>query len=185
MEREFSLFETSWPQLAEVALSAALAYAAIVVIIRVSGARTTAQLNSFDWIVNVIVGSLAASGILLEDVSLLASLTGIIVLVALQYTLARLTQHFKPFEKLVKDEPVMLTHKGRYLREAMRRTRISEDEIMTALRGEGHTSVEDANWVILETNGTLSVIPRDENKSLETVEALERVAKPGLRDALS
>lgn len=180
MESEFSLFETSWPQLAEIALSAVIVYIAIVVVIRVSGARTTAQLNSFDWIVNVIVGSLAASGILLEDVSVIAAMTAIIVLVGLQFVIARLSQRFTMFERLVKDEPVLLTHKGQLLKEAMRQSRISRDEILTALRDSGLTRIEDANWVILETNGELNVIPRNPDRKLEHEEALENVSKPGL-----
>ena len=180
MDREFSLFETSWPQLAEVALSAVLAYIAIVVVIRVSGARTTAQLNSFDWIVNVIVGSLAASGILLEDVSIIAAITAIVVLVALQFVLSIASQRFTVFEKLVKNEPVLLTHKGQLLEKAMRQSRVSRDEILTALRDSGLTRIEDANWVILETNGTLSVIPRDPDRRLDREDALENVRTPGL-----
>ena len=56
----------------------------------------------------------------------------------------------------------MLTHKGEYLRDAMARTRISEEEIKTALRAAGITANSDANWVVLETNGTMSVIPRQD-----------------------
>lgn len=183
MEREFSLIETSWAQLGEVALSALLAYVAIVVVTRVSGARTTAQLNAFDWIVNVMVGSLAASAILLEDVSLLSALVAITVIVALQFALSALSQTFAPFEKAVKDEPTLLTHNGQLLEAAMRETRVSKDEIYTALRAEGMTDLADANWVILETNGTLSVIPRDANLNADQEAALEDVDAPQFETA--
>ena len=59
-------------------------------------------------------------------------------------------------------EPTLLTHKGEYLRDAMARTRLSEEEIKTALRAAGITANLDANWVVLETNGTISVIPRQD-----------------------
>lgn len=183
MEREISLFETSWPQLAEIAMAAVAVYFAVIVVVRVNGARTTSELNSFDWIINVVVGSIAASGILLEDISLPAALTAIVVLTALQYMLTRLTRASRKVSAVVKDEPVLLTHKGRYLQQAMTQTRISQDEILGVLRSHGYTSVEDANWVILETNGSLSVIPRDDSIALGNAEALQNVSKPGLEGA--
>ena len=175
---QFSLFETSWPQLAEVALAALLAYFAIILIVRVNGSRTTSQLNSFDWIINVMIGSLAASGVRLEDGSILEALAAIVVLSGLQFTLTWVTQRSRAAEKVVKQEPVLLTHKGEFLDEAMSRTRISEDEIMTALRSNGMTSAEDANWVILETNGTLSVIPRQDDLTIERAEAVRGIRMP-------
>ncbi|GAA5047347.1 hypothetical protein GCM10023208_03610 [Erythrobacter westpacificensis] len=170
---EFSLFETSWAQLGEVALAAVLAYLAIILIVRVNGSRTTSQLNSFDWIINVMIGSLAASGVLLEDVSLLAALVAIVVLTGLQFLLTWITRKSSTAEAVVKQEPVLLTHKGQFLEQAMTKTRISKDEIMTALRGNGMTSVRDANWVVLETNGTLSVIPRQDDLSIEDADAVK------------
>ncbi|WP_120076499.1 DUF421 domain-containing protein [Aurantiacibacter odishensis] len=169
----FSLFETSWSQLGEVALAAVLAYLAIILIVRVNGSRTTSQLNSFDWIINVMIGSLAASGVLLEDVSLLAALVAIVVLTGLQFLLTWVTRKSSAAEAVVKQEPVLLTHKGQFLERAMTKTRISKDEIMTALRGNGMTSVRDANWVVLETNGTLSVIPRQDDLSIEDADAVK------------
>lgn len=172
---QFSLFETSWPQLAEVALAALIAYFAIILIVRVNGSRTTSQLNSFDWIVNVMIGSLAASGVMLEDVSILEALMAIAVLASLQFALTWLTQKSKTASGVVKQEPVLLTHKGEFLDRAMTKTRISKDEVMTALRGKGMTSVEDANWVILETNGTLSIIPRQDDLTIDGAEAIRGI----------
>ncbi len=180
MEREFSLFETSFPQLAEVALTAVLAYFAIILIVRVNGSRTTAELNSFDWIINVMIGSLAASGVVLEAVSLLDALLAIVVLTGLQFALTWLTQRYEVANNIVKAQPVLLSHKGEYLEDAMRETRVSEDEIMTVLRENGMTSLADANWVILETNGQLSVIPANAAQSVDAVDTLRRVKKPDL-----
>lgn len=174
-ESEFSLFETSWQQLGEVALAAVLAYFAIVLVVRINGSRTTSQLNSFDWIINVVIGSLAASGVMLEDVSILSALVAIVVLTSLQFLLTRITYNFSLAQKVVKQEPVLLTHKGEFLERAMTQSRISKDEIMTALRANGMTSVRDANWVVLETNGTLSVIPRQDDLSIEEADAVKGI----------
>ena len=128
--------------------------------VRLVGKRTTSEFNNFDWIVNVAVGSLAASGVLLKNVASLDAITAIVVIACCQVVTTKLVLKSDLASKIVKAEPTLLTHKGTYLREAMKRTRVSEEEIRTALRNAGVTKNAEANWVVLETNGTLSVIPR-------------------------
>lgn len=55
----------SWNDIGDAVLSAILFYILIVLAVRLFGKRSTAQLNNFDWIINITVGSLVASGILL------------------------------------------------------------------------------------------------------------------------
>ena len=152
----------SWNDIADTVLSAVLFYFVIVVVVRLAGKRSTSQLNNFDWIINVAVGSLAASGILLDSVPALRAVAAIITISVLQYALTKLVQKFDRVARIVKASPTMLTHKGEFLHEAMDRTRISEEEICSILREHGLTDADDANWVILETDGRLTVIPRQE-----------------------
>ena len=146
----------------EISANAFLFYILIIVMVRVVGKRTTSEFNNFDWIINVAVGSLAASGILLRNVASVDAIAAVVVLAACQYITTKLVLRSDDVADVVKAEPTLLTHKGEYLRDAMARTRISEEEIKTALRAAGITANTDANWVVLETNGTMSVIPRQD-----------------------
>ena len=105
------------------------------------------------------------------------AIAAIVVLAACQYITTKLVQRSRTIANIVKAEPTLLTHKGEYLRDAMLRTRISEEEIKTALRQNGITHNADANWVVLETNGQLSVIPRQDVAWAEA-EALSDVHAP-------
>ena len=60
---------SGWPRIVEIAGNAFLFYALIIVMVRMVGKRTTSELNNFDWIINVMIGSLAASGVLLRNVA--------------------------------------------------------------------------------------------------------------------
>ena len=146
----------------EISANALLFYILIIVMVRIVGKRTTSEFNNFDWIINVAVGSLAASGILLRNVASIDAIAAIVVLAACQFVTTKLVMRSDVVGDVVKAEPTLLTHKGEYLRDAMARTRISEEEIKTALRAAGITANCDANWVVLETNGTMSVIPRQD-----------------------
>ena len=160
-----------------VSANAFLFYILIIVMVRLVGKRTTSEFNNFDWIINVAVGSLAASGILLRNVASVDAIAAIVVLAACQFVTTKLVMRSDDVADVVKAEPTLLTHKGEYLRDAMTRTRISEEEIKMALRAAGITANSDANWVVLETNGTMSVIPR-QDVQWEEADALSDVNCP-------
>lgn len=150
----------SWGEIFDTALSALLFYILIVAMVRMVGKRATAQLNNFDWIVNITVGSLAASGILLKNVPALRAVVAIAVIALLQVFITILARRVSWVSKLVKAEPTLLVDKGAYLQPALRKTRIAEEEVCAALRSHGLARVDDASWVILETDGQMSVIPK-------------------------
>ena len=167
----------SWNDIGDAALSAVLFYALIVVAVRLFGKRSTAQLNNFDWIINITVGSLAASGILLDSVPALRATVAIVVIMALQFLMTWLVLRYEFVANLVKASPTLLTHKGVFLKSAMRSTRVSEEEILSVLREHGMVT-NDANWVVLETDGRMTVIPKNEIE-LEDAQTMVNVERPG------
>ena len=161
---------SSWTELAQIAIGAAFFYVLVVALVRVLGKRTTSQMNNFDWIISIAVGSLAASGILLKNVA-------IAVLAALQYATTRLVLKSSRFSNLVKAQSTLLTHRGEFLTDAMKAVRVSEEEILAVLRSHGMRDPKDANWVILETNGEMSVIFKSD-KTIDNHGVMDKVAKP-------
>ena len=149
----------SFERLADIALSALAVYVTVVVLVRLSGKRSTSKMNNFDWIVTVAAGGLTASGILLESVSVADAAVALASLLGLQWATTRLTLESAWFCQLVKPRPALLVHRGVLLEDAMRRTRVSKAEIHAALREAGLSTASGAAWVILETDASLSVIP--------------------------
>lgn len=137
-----------------------LAYAGLVVILRVSGKRTLSQLNAFDFIVTVALGSTLATILLSSDVSLANGLLALALLVALQLAITWTSERSALVSRMVKSEPTALLVRGRLLRDAMRRERVLEAELQAAMRESGLTRYEDVGLIVLETDGTFSVIER-------------------------
>lgn len=151
------LFE-SWYGVLRVLLVGPLAYAALVILLRASGKRTLAKLNAFDLIVTVALGSTLASVLLSKTVPLAEGVTGMLVLVGLQYVVAWLAVRSKTVSDLVKSEPTLLLRDGDFLESAMQAQRLTQGEVLAALRGAGVDEKAGAAAVILENDGSLSVI---------------------------
>lgn len=152
------MFFDSWLGIARVGLVGVLAYAALVLLLRVSGNRTLSKLNAFDFVVTIALGSTLSSILLSKDVVLVEGVVAFAVLIGLQFFVSWLAIRSQQFSKLVTSEPVLVVSRGAYLPRAMRKARVTESEVQAVLRQNDVASLEEVETVILETNGSMSVL---------------------------
>lgn len=141
-----------------VAITAIALYFLLILILRVSGKRTLSSMNTFDFIITVAIGTTLTSTILDRTIALTDGLTAFIVLIGLQFLISWVSSRSKRFSRLVKAKPKLLCYRGELLYDALKQERIVESEIMQSLRSNGYSSLKDADAVVLETNGNISVI---------------------------
>lgn len=135
----------------------ALAYGALVLTLRASGKRTLAKLNAFDLVVTVALGSTLATILLSKTVALAEGVTAFVTLVGLQWIVARTSVAWRGFARAVRSEPTLLMRDGEMCRDAMRRERVTEEELLTVLRNSAKAPAQVAA-VVLESDGSFSVI---------------------------
>ncbi len=135
-----------------------LSYAALVAILRVSGKRTLSQMNAFDFVVTVALGSTLATVLLSRDISLVEGVAAQALLVLLQLVITWSSQRSRLISRLVKSEPAAIVYRGHILHESLRRERVLEEELHAALRKHGIADVGQVDLVVLETDGTFSVV---------------------------
>ncbi|MGB3456431.1 MAG: YetF domain-containing protein [Litorimonas sp.] len=167
-------FFDGWQSLFNVAVGAAILYPLLVVLIRLAGKRSVSKMNNFDWIVTVAVGSVIASGIVFDSVTVTDAILGTALLLGLQRVLTQWMAGSGSATRAIVSTPTLMLHEGRMLRDAMRRERISEEEIHSALRASGFSDPAAAYAVVLESNAELTVIPREagDGPALRDVPAL-------------
>lgn len=166
----WSIWWTSWSDVGRIAVSAVVGYAVLVATIRLFGKRTTSRMNNFDWIITVSVGSIFASMVILKNTSMVNGLIAIVILLGLQFTLTFCTSHWEWARKIFLSPPRLLYFDGDFCRDAMRQERVSETEIISAIRESGAGSLDETLAVVLESDAALSVVKEGETGNLETVE---------------
>ncbi len=145
--------------------------------LRLVGNRTLSQLNAFDLIVTVALGSTLATAILTKNVPLADGLLGFAMLIGLQWTISKLSIRYRTFKNLIKTEPKLLYFKGKYLKKALKQCGITKGEILQVVRATGAGRLEDADAVVLETNGKFSVVKKSDGNGrsvLENVDGFKR-----------
>lgn len=152
------MFYDGWYPILRTLVCGSLAYLALILVLRLCGKRTLSKWNAFDYVVTIALGSVLATVLLSKDVSLAQGLAALSLLVALQFAVTWLSVRSKGVAQLVKARPTLLLYRGELQPEALRRTRVTDEEVRAALRNQGVATLEAAGAVVLETDGSFSVI---------------------------
>jgi uncharacterized membrane protein YcaP (DUF421 family) len=147
-----------WTPLLRTAIGTTVTYVALVVLLRIAGPRTLAKWYAFDLIVTVALGSTFANSVLSGNISVAQSPVGFVILIGLQFTIAFAVAHWSQLRVVVNPQPTLLLHQGRFIHDAMRSQRVAEADVRAAVRQHGIDRVEDVGAVVLEADGTFSVI---------------------------
>ncbi|CAN5616930.1 DUF421 domain-containing protein [soil metagenome] len=149
-----------------------LAYLSLVLVLRTSGKRTLSKMNAFDLVVTVALGSTLATIILSRDTPLFDGLVAFIVLAGLQWLITQTSLSSRTVARLVKSEPRTLVYRGSVLHAALRYERVLETELQAAMRAHGLARYEDADLVVLETDGSFTAISKLPDMPSAATEAL-------------
>ncbi len=142
-------------------------YLVLLLSLRISGKRSLGQMNAFDLVVTISLGSIMATTMLSKQTSLAEGVTALVLLLALQFLITWLSVRSAAVRKLARAEPALLFHDGSFVEKTMKRERVSRDEILQAVRSSGLGGLDRAGSVILETNGAFSVISKSEGRAEE------------------
>lgn len=156
-DRCLVLFE-SWSGLFRVLVVGTLAYAGLVMLLRISGKRTLSRMNAFDLVVTVALGSMLATVFLSKNVALAEGLLAMALLILLQFGVAWLSTRSPGFRWIIKARPSLLLSEGKFIEEVLLDERVTREEVMAAVRASGYESLDQVAAVVLESDGALSVI---------------------------
>lgn len=165
-------FFNGWGNLLRVIVVGMLAYAALVFFLRISGNRTLSKMNAFDLIVTVALGSTLATVLLSKDVALAEGAVAMALLISLQFIITWFSVRTAWVRRLVTGEPLMLLYRGEFITTSMRKARVTQDEVQSAIRGSGIADVTAVEAVVLETDGSMSVIKPDAESSHSSLEGV-------------
>lgn len=152
------IFFSDWQSILRIFIISIAAYIALVFILRISGKRTLSKMNAFDLIVTIALGSTLATVILNKNVTLSEGVLAFTLLVFLQYIITYSSARSRRVSQLVKSSPTLIVYNRELLKKNMLSERIDEDEVWAALRKKGYSSLTEVDAVVLETDGSLTVI---------------------------
>lgn len=144
----------------ESVIRAAAVYLFLLVVFRLSGQRTLAQITTFDLVLLLIISEAIQEALIGNDHSMTNAALVVLTLVGLNVGLSILKQRSKSAEKVLEDVPLVLVAEGRVLKERMDKVRVDEDDILEAARSlHGLERLDQIRFAVLERSGDISIIP--------------------------
>jgi uncharacterized membrane protein YcaP (DUF421 family) len=145
-------------------LSSVAVYFFIILAIRLFGKKELAQLSVYDLVFILLISNAVQNAMVGPDSTLLGGLVAAASLFVVNYVLKLLQFYFPRFGKAIQGEAVMLVFQGKVLPSHLKQARITEDELMEAIREHGSASVSDVDLAVLEVDGNISVLSKDFRK---------------------
>ena len=152
------LFFSGWEGLPRSVLVGVPAYFGLIVFLRVSGTRTLSKRNAFDLVVTVSLGSTLATILLNKQVALAEGLMVFALLVGLHYAVTWSSVRAPWVRRFVTGDPRLMLYRGQILPDALRSAHVTADKIRSAIRAAGLDHLGDVEAVVLETDGSFSVV---------------------------
>jgi uncharacterized membrane protein YcaP (DUF421 family) len=153
---------TSWHGLAEIALRTTVIYVLVLIGLRLTGKREVGQMTPFDLTLLLLLSNSVQNAMTGPDTSLVGGVVAAAMLLILNYLVAKLSGRSRQFRRIIEGSPTLLVHNGKTIPDNMAKERISEDELTRALREHGCNAVQEAALVVLEVDGSVSVLKYDD-----------------------
>ncbi|WP_136476109.1 DUF421 domain-containing protein [Pseudomonas sp. DG56-2] len=143
-------------------LRAAGMYLALMLLFRVAGRRSLADLTTFDFVLLLIIGEATQQALLGDDFSFINAMLVISTLIVLDVGLSLAKLNSKRLARLLDGHATLVVEHGRFLHHRMRRARLTEDDILESARdSQGIEKIEQIKFAIIERNGKISVIAEE------------------------
>ena len=139
-------------------------YVVIIAGVRLMGKRQVGELEPSELVLSLIIADLASVPMQDYGIPLLTGVVPILALLCVTMILSVLTMKFVGFRAILCGRPSVVVRNGALDQREMARNRLTVDELLEELRGQGYTDLAAVKYAILETNGKLSVLPWADQK---------------------
>jgi uncharacterized membrane protein YcaP (DUF421 family) len=144
----------------DLVIRATVVFFFIFMITRISGRRELSSLEPFDVILLVVLGDLVQQGITQSDESVTGTLIVISTITLLSVAVGWVSFRSGRVRLVTEGEPIVLVHDGRLIERNLRRERLTRADLEEEARQQQVESLSEIRWAILETDGSISVIPK-------------------------
>jgi uncharacterized membrane protein YcaP (DUF421 family) len=137
-------------------------YLLLMVVLRLCGRRSLAQMTPFDFVLLLIIAETTQQALLGDDFSITTAVIVIVTLIGLDVGLSYVRAMSPRLAGLLDGHPMILVEGGKPIAERLERARVDEDDILEAARqSRGLERMDQIGYAILEVSGGISIIPRD------------------------
>jgi len=141
-------------------------YAFLMLIFRIAGKRSLAEITTFDAVLLLIISEAVQQALIDSDESMINAALIVITLLGLDIAMSLITYRSRRIDRWLNDSPLVIVEDGKGIKDFMTKTRITEDDVMEKAREfHGLERLEQVKFAVLERSGTITIIPKETAKA--------------------
>ena len=126
---------------------------------KLMGKKQISQLNLFDYIIGITIGSIAADISLDLDKDLIAGITSLVIYGVISALVSYITMKSLSLRRFIVGVPTVLIENNKLIEGGLKKAKIDVNDLLAEARGQGYFKLEDIEYAIMETTGTISFMP--------------------------
>lgn len=135
-------------------------YFLVIISIRLMGKRQIGELQPYELVITLMLSDLASLPMQDTRLPLLLGIVPIITLLFVKVLISEIQQHSTFFERLLDGTPSVIISNGKINLDMMKKQKLTMNDLLEELRSAGYLDIKDIQYAIIETNGTISIIPK-------------------------
>ncbi|OOE12113.1 DUF421 domain-containing protein [Fictibacillus arsenicus] len=135
-------------------------FLALFILTKILGKTQISQITPFDFISSIFLGELVGNAMYDDETSIFVILYAILIWGSLVYLIEIISQKFKGTRKMLEGAPTIVIRKGYLDRDQLKKSKLDINQLQNLVRQKGYFSLREVEYAILETNGTLSILPK-------------------------
>lgn len=174
------LFKITFTELDDVVLRAMLSLIALFLVTKMLGKKQVSQLSVFDYVIGISIGNFAAEMTADVNIPLLNGVVAVFIFGFVAYLVSWITMKSIMMRRFFMGTPTILIEKGKLLEKGLKKVRFDINDLLEACRGSGYFDISQIEYAIMEANGEISILPKQENKPITIGDMNLKVAQEGL-----
>lgn len=155
-------------------------YFFLLLAMRLMGKRQLGELQPFELAITLVASELVCIPMADATIPIIYGIIPVFSLFLVHIIITKLATKSVRFRKFLNGKPVILIERGNILPDVMKELNMNIDDIMEALRGDGYFNPSEVEYAILETNGSLTVLPKSQNRPVSPSDLGLDVQQAGL-----
>jgi uncharacterized membrane protein YcaP (DUF421 family) len=147
----------------DLVIRAIVLYAFVFLLTRIIGRRELSSLQPFDLVLLIIIGDALQQGLTQSDYSVTGAILVVGTFALLQVMTSYASFRFRWLRPVLEGAPIVVVQDGKVIDGNLRRERISQAELQEEARKQQLGSIDDIAWAVLETNGQITFIPKQQS----------------------
>ncbi len=162
----------------DVALRTMIIYFGLLLALRIAGKREVGQMKPFDLVTLLIISNAVQNAMVGPDNSLLGGLTAAGIILLLNWVVGILRSRYGFAGRMFEGTPTLLVHDCQFLSDSLRQEGLAEADVIQAMREHGVEEIRQVKSAVLEVDGSISIIQKDQAVVTRTKRRFRRRPQP-------